>query len=140
MNYIAMAVGVAVPIAAAAPVTIGLRHLFGIFVREGASLFADIDLPDSLVLSIGTLMAKINVAILLLAWIGLFLCDCFDVEIMITSSIGIAGLLAALLATILIGKWNLGFRGWLALRFGALAFAGGNLPLLLLIPVGLLFL
>ena len=41
--------------------------------------------------------------------------------------------LGALIATTSLLRWNLGVKGWVAWRMGMLSFAGGNLPIFLLV-------
>ena len=65
VSTVAVAAGFAIPVVTAPLVVICLRHLFSVFVREGAQLFAGIGLPGVYADSIGSRLAKINVAILL---------------------------------------------------------------------------
>lgn len=133
MGTLAIVAGFAVPVVAAPPAAIWLRHLFSIFVREGAQLFGGLDLPGVYATSIGARLAKVNVAILLGTWIVIFTCVCQDVPFMILGGIAVVGVLGALIATTSLLRWNLGVKGWVAWRMGMLSFAGGNLPIFLIV-------
>lgn len=133
VGTLAVVAGFAVPVLAAPPAAIWLRHLFSVFVREGAHLFGGIDLPSVYATSIGARLAKVNVAILLGTWIVVFTCDCMDVSALIQGAIAVVGVLGALFATTSLLRWNLGVRGWVGWRMGMLSFAGGNLPIFLLV-------
>ncbi len=121
------------PVIAAPPAAICLRHLFSVFVREGAHLFAGLRLPGVYAISIGSRLAKINVAILLGTGIVIFSCHCADVGHLILGGVAVVGVLGALIATTGLLRWNLGVKGWVAWRMGMLSFAGGNLPIFLLV-------
>ncbi len=133
MGTLAIVAGFAIPVVAALPAAIYLRHLFSIFVREGGQLFGGLDLPGVYATSIGSRLAKVNVAILLGTWIVVFTCACQDVPFMILGGVAVAGVLGALIATTGLLRWNLGVKGWVSWRMGMLSFAGGNLPIFLLV-------
>ncbi len=125
-----MAAGFAVPVVAAPFVVFGLRRLFAIFVAEGAELFSNIKLSREDALEVGGLIAKFNVGALLLTWLGFFALHVFDQPILLRTAVALAGILAALALTILIIRTNLQVRGRTLAIIGVMAFAGGNLPLI----------
>ena len=133
MNTITTVAGFAIPVVAAAPTVMGLRHLFSLFVREGAQLFGGIDLPSVYADSIGSRLAKTNVGILLATWIVVFTCENLAVSPLIRGGVAIAGVLGALVATTSLLRWNLGVHGWVSWRMGMLSFAGGNLPIFMIV-------
>ena len=133
MGTLAIVAGFAVPVVVALPASIYLRHLFSVFIREGAQLFGGLDLPGVYATSIGARLAKVNVAILLGTWIAVFICVCQDVGFLILGSIAVVGVLGALIATTSLLRWNLGVQGWVAWRMGMLSFAGGNLPIFIVV-------
>ncbi len=133
MGTLAIVAGYAVPIVAAPPAAIWLRHLFSMFVQEGAQLFGGLHLPGVYASSIGARLAKINVAILLATWIVVFSCHCADVAYVTLGAVAVAGVLGALITTTGLLRWNLGVKGWVSWRMGMLSFAGGNLPIFLLV-------
>lgn len=133
MNTITTVAGFAIPVVAAAPIAMGLRHLFSLFVREGAQLFGGIDLPSVYADSIGSRLAKTNVGILLATWIVVFTCENLAVSPLIRGGVAIAGVLGALVATTSLLRWNLGVHGWVSWRMGMLSFAGGNLPIFMIV-------
>ncbi len=133
MSTVAVVAGFAIPVIAAPPVAMWLRHLFSVFVREGAQLFGGIGLPGVYADSIGSRLAKINVAVLLATWIVVFTCECLEVSPLIRGGVAIAGVLGGLVATTYLLRWNLGVRGWVSWRMGMLSFAGGNLPIFIIV-------
>ena len=133
VSTVAVALGFAIPVVTAPLVVMCLRPLFSVFVKEGAQLFAGIGLPGVYADSIGSRLAKINVAILLATWIVVFTCECLEVSHLIRGGVTIAGVLGALVATTYLLRWNLGVRGWDSWRMGMLSFAGGNLPIFMIV-------
>ncbi len=133
MGTVAVVAGFAIPVVAAPLAVLCLRHLFSLFVREGAQLFGGIGLPGVYADSIGSRLAKINVAILLATWIVVFTCECLEVSPLIWGGVTVAGVLGGLGATTYLLRWNLGVRGWVSWRMGMLSFAGGNLPIFMIV-------
>ncbi len=133
MGTLAIVAGFAVPVVAALPAAVWLRHLFSMFVQEGAHLFGGLHLPSVYATSIGSRLAKINVAILLGTWIVVFSCHCADVGFVFLGTVAIAGVLGALIATTGLLRWNLGVKGWVSWKMGMLSFAGGNLPIIIIV-------
>ena len=134
MSTVTVVIGFAIPVVAAPLAVLCLRHLFALFVREGAQLFGGIGLPGVYADSIGSRLAKINVGVLLATWIVVFTCECLEVSPLIRGGVAIAGVLGGLVATTYLLRWNLGVRGWVSWRMGMLSFAGGNLPIFMIVP------
>ncbi len=124
------ATGFALPVIAAPFVTIALRRLFALFVAEGAELFSNMKLSREDSYAVGALIAKFDVAALLFTWLGFFALHVFEQPILLRTSVAIAGILTALALTILIVRTNLQVRGRTLAIIGMMAFAGGNLPLI----------
>ena len=139
MSTVAIVAGFAIPVVAAPLAAMWLRHLFSMFVREGAQLFSGIGLPGVYADSIGSRLAKINVAILLATWIVVFTCQCLEVSPLIRGGVAIAGVLGGLVATTFLLRWNLGVHGWVLWRMGMLSFTGGNLPIIMIVAAILAF-
>ncbi|MEE8155632.1 MAG: hypothetical protein V3T53_11825, partial [Phycisphaerales bacterium] len=129
MSTVTIVAGFAIPVVAAPLAVLCLRHLFALFVREGAQLFGGIGLPGVYADSIGSRLAKINVAVLLATWIVVFTCECYAASPLIWGGVAVAGVLGGLVATTYLLRWNLGVHGWVSWRMGMLSFAGGNLPI-----------
>ncbi len=73
-------------------------------------------------------MAKINVVLLLVAWLALFTCQCLEQPALVNALVGIGGLAAALMMTVFIVRLNIEVQGHTLWMVGLIAFAGGNLP------------
>ncbi len=106
-SQIVMVVGYGVPVLAAPFAAWGLRHTFRFFLQEGAGLLGGLVLGRADAVSVGSLMAKINVVILLVAWLALFTCQCLDQPAVLNALVGIAGLAAALMMTVFIVRMNI---------------------------------
>ncbi len=133
MSTVTIVAGFAIPVVAAPLAVLCLRHLFALFVREGAQLFGGIGLPGVYADSIGSRLAKINVAVLLATWIVVFTCECYAASPLIWGGVAVAGVLGGLVATTYLLRWNLGVHGWVSWRMGMLSFAGGNLPIFMIV-------
>ena len=129
----AMVVGFGGPVLAAPFAAWGLRHTFRFFLEEGAELFGGLVLGRADAVSVGSLMAKINVVLLLVAWLALFTCQCLDQPAVLNALVGIAGLAAALMMTVFIVRMNIEVQGHTLWMVGLIAFAGGNLPIFIVV-------
>ncbi len=127
-----LTVGLAVPVLLAPFAVMGLRRLFAIFLSEGIELFSTMTLDSEEARTLGSLMAKLNVVVLLLAWLILFTCECFDQSAWIVTGIGLGGMAAAMLITLMTVKSNLEIEGGALLAVSLLTFTGGNLPLIVI--------
>ncbi len=136
-SQIAMAVGYGGPVLAAPVAAWWLRHTFRFFLQEGAELFGGLVLGRADAVSVGSLMAKINVVILLVAWLALFTCQCLDQPAVLNALVGIGGLVAALLMTIFIVRMNIEVQGPTLWLVGLIAFAGGNLPVFIVVAMAM---
>jgi hypothetical protein len=130
-----MVAGLVIPVVLAPLVVLGLRRLFAVFLVESVDLFGygTLDRKDALVL--GALTAKLNVVVLLVAWLGLYTCLCFHQSNTLLMAIALGGVLSAILVTTLIVRANLRLAGRTLLIVGLLVFAGGNLPLIVIAAV-----
>ncbi len=131
-QMIRLAIGLAVPILLAPFAIIGLRKLFAIFLSEGVELFSTMTLGGDEAETLGSLMAKLNVVVLLLAWLILYTCECFDQNAWIVTGIGLGGLAGAMLITLMTVKSNLEIEGRALWAVSLLTFTGGNLPLIVI--------
>ncbi|MHC4769242.1 MAG: hypothetical protein ACYTEI_11085, partial [Planctomycetota bacterium] len=69
-----MAAGLVLPVVGAPFVVIGQRRLFSIFFTEGVDVLGNIAVARKDALLAGALLAKLNVLVLLVAWLALFTC------------------------------------------------------------------
>ena len=113
---------------------IGLRYLFARFVQESTELFTDLDLSKETALDIGTRMAIRNCVIYSLAAFFFTLSTILHLPALVTAATGVAGVLAALAVTIAIVRATLDVDPLPASLIGLISFAGGGLPLIVLIP------
>ncbi|MCH8004895.1 MAG: hypothetical protein IH888_01540 [Planctomycetes bacterium] len=137
MTISQMVVGFGGPVLAAPFAAWGLRHTFRFFLQEGAELFGGVALGRADAVSVGSLMAKINVVILLVAWLALFTCHCLHQVGMLIAMVGIGGLTAALLMTVFIVRLNIEVQGPTRWMVGLIAFAGGNLPVFVVVAMAM---
>lgn len=113
-----------------------LQLLFPTFLKEGAKLFTAIDLPGSLARKVGMDIAVRCVGIFVLCWIAGYGCRLLEWNYLLTVGFAIGGVMLALLGTIMLVRKRLAIRSWSdAVLVGLVAFAGGNLPLFVLIPL-----
>ncbi len=126
-----------VPVIIAPLVIIGLQPLFSIFLREGAELFADLTLEKRLSRAISRVLARWNVFIFVLSWMAAYWSYLATGMWTWGALLIVAGVLGGLGLTIRQVRNRVGLVGRPALLIGLLAFAGGNLPLFLIIPIAL---
>jgi len=134
-QIITLAVGLAVPLLLAPLAVLGLRRLFAIFLTEGVELFSSLTLSSSDARTLGSLLAKLNVIVMLFAWMILYTCHCFQQDLLLVTGIGLAGLAGAMLITAMTIKSNLEITGRTLWMVTLLAFTGGNLPIIVTIGV-----
>ena len=134
-QIIKLAVGLVVPLLLAPFAVLGLRRLFAIFLTEGVELFSTLTLMSDDARTLGTLMAKLNVIVMLSAWMILYTCDCFGLSYLLVTGIGLAGLAGAMIITAMTIKSNLEIEGKTLWMVTLLAFTGGNLPIIVTIGV-----
>ncbi len=128
-----MAVGSAGALAVAPLVAIGLRHLFALFLTEATELFTALNLKRQDALDVGGLLARLNVVVALLTWLLLLTCRFFALPHMAGMGIALAGVVAAVLFSVLVVWSNLEIGGSRLWAVALLTFTGGNLPLIVAI-------
>ncbi len=134
-EIIRLAVGLAVPTLLAPFAVLGLRRLFALFITEGVELFSTVTMEGEDAKTLGSLMAKLNVAVMLLAWLILYTCHCLDVRHLVVMGIALAGVAGAILITAAAIKSNLPLEGRELWMVALLAFTGGNLPIIVILGV-----
>ncbi len=134
-EIIRLAVGLAVPTLLAPFAVLGLRRLFAIFITEGVELFSTVTMEGEDAKTLGSLMAKLNVAVMLFAWWILFTCHSFDVPHLVVMGIALAGVTGAIMITAATIKSNLPLEGRELWMVALLAFTGGNLPIIVILGV-----
>lgn len=112
----------------------GLRYLFAIALRESVACFAGRVLQRDSTMLIGTRIAVKNAIIFAVA--GLLFVGCTSLRLPwpLMAAPGVLGILGALFATIWVVRDSLGMKVPIAGVIGVVSFAGGNLPLILLVP------
>ena len=131
-EMIRLAIGLAVPVLLAPLAILGMRKLFTIFLSEAMELFSTVTLGNEDARTLGSLMAKLNVMVLLFAWLILFTCEHFNLSTWIVTGIGLGGLACAMLITFITVKSNLEIEGRELLGVSLLTFTGGNLPIIVI--------
>jgi hypothetical protein len=140
-EIILMAAGLVLPVISAPLVVIAQRRLFCIFFTEGVDLLGNIAVARKDALMAGALMAKLNVLVLLVAWLALFTCRCFDQPVLLLASIALSGILGAITVTTLLVHTNVRrLNANTVIIVGLIVFAGGNLPLIVVTATLMAFL
>ncbi|MHC4099985.1 MAG: hypothetical protein ACYS15_04615 [Planctomycetota bacterium] len=140
-EIILMAAGLVLPVIAAPLVVIAQRRLFALFYAEGVDVLGNIEMARNDALLLGALMAKLNVLVLLVAWLALFTCRCFDQPVLLLATIALAGILAAITVTTLIIHTNVRrLNARTVIMVGLIVFTGGNLPLIVVTAALMAFL
>lgn len=115
-------------------------RLFPIFLELGSKLFVAMDLPGSLLRKVGMDIAVRCVVIYLICWIAGYGCYVIEWPYPLAVGICVSGVFLALFGTILLVKKEVGVKTWTdASLVGLVAYSGGNLPLILIIPPILFF-
>ena len=130
---------IAVPIALSPLVVRCLRPLFGLFLREGTELFTDVNLERALSVRIGHLLAITNVVVFVLAWSTVVGCAWLKWPPLAGGLLAALGVVIALGFTIWSVRNRVGIVGQEMVLVGLVAFAGGNLPLIVIVPLVLVF-
>jgi hypothetical protein len=140
-EIIVMAAGLVLPVIAAPFVVIAQRRLFAIFFAEGVDVLGNIEMARKDALLLGALMAKLNALVLLIAWLALFTCRCFDQPVVLLAAIAVGGILAAITVTTLIVHTNVRrLDARKVVMVGLIVFTGGNLPLIVITAALMAFL
>jgi hypothetical protein len=129
IEVVLIVIGYAAPIIAAPFLAHWLRPLFTFFLGEGAELIGGVDLQPADAASIGRLLAQLNIGVLLVAWLAVFTCNCLGHSPTVQAAIAIGGLMVALGVSVLVARANLEVDRRSSVLVGAIAFAGGNLPI-----------
>ena len=135
MTMLMLIVCLAAPLAVAPLAVMGMRHLFAIFVREAAELFLDLDMHKAWAITLGTDIAVVNMVVFAVAWGATIGLASLHLSAFIVISPFLAAVLLALWFTRSMVKSRLRLQPGDAWMVGLLAFAGGNLPLIITIPV-----
>jgi hypothetical protein len=136
-----MAAGLVLPVIAAPFVAVALRRLFAIFYAEGVDLLGNVTIARKDALALGALMAKLNVVVLLVAWLSLFTCHCFGQPTTLVAAVAVGGIAAAAVVTMLIVHANVRrLNGRTVIFVGLIVFTGGNLPLIVIAAALMAFL
>lgn len=117
-----------------------LRYLYTLFIFGGVKWIADLTFERPQINTVSTQMAVANIVVYVLAWFAVVGCVLADLPIWWRSLCLILGIAVALLLTVLLARGWLQYKGlerWQSLSIGVLAFAGGNLPLIVLLPLTL---
>lgn len=122
------------PLVAGPAMVLGVRHLFALFVRQAADLFLAREIHRAWAMTLGTDVAAFNVSIFALAWWATVALCCLDVSGVFVAVPLAAGVGIAIVCTVLTVKARLTLDMREALMVGLLTFAGGNLPLIVLLP------
>ncbi len=118
----------------------GLRPLHGLFLREGVEMFTEVNLERGLSNRIGHILSITNVIIFLMAWIGAYGSRLLEWPRTVSALLAIGGVFCALAITVWNVRDRVGIVGKPAMLVGLVVFAGGNLPVIVLIPILFLFL
>jgi hypothetical protein len=130
-EIIRMVAGLGLPVIAAPVVALVLRRFFALFYAEGVDLLGNITIEKKDARALGALMAKLNVVVLLVAWLSLFTCHCFGQSAWLLAAIALAGITIAVVITTLLVHTNVRrLKARTVVFVGLLVFAGGNLPLI----------
>ena len=115
-------------------------RLFPIFLELGCKLFVALDLPGSLLRKVGMDVAIRCVVIYLICWIAGYGCFVIEWPYILAVGICVSGVFLALAGTIMLVKKEVGVKTWTdAVLVGLITYSGGNLPLILIIPLLLFF-
>lgn len=115
--------------------------LFPIFLELGSKLFLAMDLPGSLLRKVGMDIAIRCAVTYLVCWIAGYGCYVIEWPYPLAVGICISGVFLALFGTIMLVKKEVGVKSWTdAALVGLITYSGGNLPLILIIPLLLFFL
>ncbi len=116
---------------------LGLRPLFDLFLREGVEVFGQFPLRKGVSVAVARAIAMVNAAIFAATWIAAFGCHFLGAPQVVSAALPAVGVVAALVVTIRTISDQLGIGGHRAWLVGLLAWAGGNLPIFLVVPAAL---
>lgn len=114
----------------------GLQLLFPVFITQGAKTFLAMDVPGSIARRVGTDIAIRCVITYLLCWFAGFGCYMLQWPLSLTIGFSIAAVFLSLIGTIMMVRKKLAIKSWGdSALVGLITFAGGNLPLMVLIAI-----
>ncbi len=114
--------------------------LIPFFLELGSTLFTAMELPGSLLRKVGMDIAIRCVVIYLVCWFAGYGSYVLEFPYAMAVGICVSGVFLALLGTITLVKKEVGVHTWTdAALIGLVAYSGGNLPLILVIPLILFF-
>ena len=129
-----------VPVLLAPLVIYICSKLIPFFLELGSTLFTAMELPGSLLRKVGMDIAIRCVVIYLVCWFAGYGSYVLDYPYVLAVGICVSGVFLALLGTISLVKKEVGVHAWTdASLIGLVAYSGGNLPLILIIPLLLFF-
>jgi hypothetical protein len=123
------------PLAATPLVILLTRRLFAIFVREGASLFVGLEMHKDWAFTLATPIAIANAVVFTFAWWAAVGLSSMELTGLSLAAPFLAGLVLAMFITSIVVKDKLHLETGDACMVGLLTFAGGNLPVILLMPL-----
>ncbi len=130
---IALMVG---PLLIAPLVVLAMQALVAMFLTTVTKLILDMDLPGSIARRVSTEISMRCVITYLLCWWAAYGCVMLKWPLSLTLTFAIGGVLLACAGTTLMVKKKLAIRKWSdAHMVGLLVFGGGNLPLIVLVPI-----
>lgn len=130
-----LVVSLAAPLIATPLLVFCCRHLFTVFLREGSSLFVGLDMAKPWAAGIGQTMAVINGILFTFAWWATASFSYIQLSAFIVALPFVAAVLLGLTTTSLYVKSQMRLAPMDAWMVGLLSFAGGNLPMIVIIPL-----
>jgi hypothetical protein len=112
-----------------------LRPMFAVFLREGCDLFSHGALEKDLSRDIGGYLAFVNVVIFTIAYEAALACRVLDGPFCVEMLSVVVGVAVALAWTIRMSSKLVGVSGQSGVLLGLVAFGGGNLPLIVVVPL-----
>ena len=134
-NLIGFVVAGVGPVIAAPVAALGTRRLFAVFFREGAALFTGTEVHRELAHGAAMSMAINNALIFSLAWWAAVGISAAGQSMFLIVAPFIAAVLAGVWATTAAVRSKLHASAGDAWLVGLLVFAGGNLPLIVIMPL-----
>jgi len=111
------------------------RPLFALFQKESADLFLQQELSKSRSRSMGHYVALFNVITFLFTWYACYGCFLLKAPFYCMAISAVGGVLIALLITVRFVHNFMELSMQDSLLIGSMTFAGGNIPLIVLVPL-----
>jgi len=126
------------PLLLAPLVVLAMQVLVASFLVSVTKLIINMDLPGSIARRVGTDVSIRCVMTYLLCWWAAWGCYILEWPLFLTLTFSIGGVVLALIGTITMVRKKLAIRGMSdSMVVGLLVFGGGNLPLIVIVPLGL---